>query len=203
MATTPTRWTTHIATMFAWDDALEDLYDSWQRRVAAAERGHRLMADRYRRRHITLGIAVALLGMSIATGALLSLREAEETISTGGFAPDTVLLLVGSIGVLVALLALTQTFLRSSAAAEGHRIAALRFEALELEMAATLATPREVRDKPDLMLTTTRLRMDRYSRESPPIRGRLRTKLQAEFGLSQPAPPSPPPAVVIPEAPAG
>jgi hypothetical protein len=205
MTTIPAQWRSEIATTFAWDDALEALYDSWHRRVAAAERGHRTMADRLFRRHVTMGVSTVLLTLAISAGAFLSLGDTEATISTGVFEPDVVLLVVGSIGVLAALLAGAHTFLRSSAEAEGHRIAALRFEALQGEMATTLATPREARDQPDLILTATRLRIARYSRESPMIRGRLWTRLEGEFGLSEPAPDlaSRAPTIVIPEAPAG
>jgi hypothetical protein len=205
MTTIPAHWANAIATTFAWDEALEALYDSWHRRVAAAERGHRTMADRLRRRHVTMGVSVAFLTLATSAGAFLSLRDTETTISTGGFEPDVVLLVVGSIGVLAALLVAAQTFLRSAAAAEGHRIAAVRYEALRREMATTLARPRETRDQPDLILTATRLRIDRYARESPAIGGRLWRKLEGDYGLSRPAADLVPraPAIVIPEAPAG
>jgi hypothetical protein len=203
MTTVPTHWANDIATTFTWDNALDDLYGSWHRRVAAAERGHRLMADRLRRRDVLIGVSVLLLALLIALGALVSLRDTGESIATGGLAPDRALLAVGAIAMLAALLAGLQTFLRSSAAAEGHRIAAVRYEALGREMATTLAAPREVRDQPDLMLTATRLRIDRYARESPPIGGRLWRRLESELSLSIPAHGSRVPAIVIPEAPGG
>jgi len=66
MATTPSPGTGEVRTAAArppraparkieWDDSIEDLYDSWYRRVAAAEHGHRVMADRMRRRHLLVG----------------------------------------------------------------------------------------------------------------------------------------------------
>ncbi|HEX6332386.1 MAG TPA: SLATT domain-containing protein [Actinomycetota bacterium] len=203
MATNSTRWTDHIVTSFAWDDAIEDLYDSWLRRVAAAERGHRLIAARLRRRHLVLGGLVALPAALIATAAFASLRGTEASIDTRGLDPDGVLLAVGSVAALTVILAGLQTFLRSSSEAEGHRIAAVRYEMLRWDMATTLATPREARNQPDLTLTATRLRMDRYGGESPIIGERLWRKLEHEFSLSS-VPPEPArrgSAIVIPEAP--
>jgi len=37
-----------------WDEQIQQLYESWHRRVAAAEIGHRLMSDRMRNRYETL-----------------------------------------------------------------------------------------------------------------------------------------------------
>jgi hypothetical protein len=203
MAITSTRRTNDIVTTFAWDDAIETLYDSWHRRAAAAEHGHRLMAERLRRRHVLIGVATALLAALVATGAFLSLRETEGSIATAGFDPDVVLLAVGSIGALAAILAILQVALRHSTRAEGHRIAALRYETLRREMATTLSIPREVRDQPDLSLTGARLRLDRYANESPAIGQRLWSRLEAEFSLSRVPPDRVPrlPAIVIPEAP--
>lgn len=196
MATTSTHWMNDIATTYVWDENIEDLYESWHRRVAASARGHRLMADRLYRRHVLIGISVVLLTTLTAAAAIASLRETGTgSIATGGFDPDVVLLVVGSICVLAAILAGLQTFLRSSTKAEGHRIAVLRYEALRHEMATMLAIPRSAREQPDLALTTARFRMNRYARESPKIGERLWRKLENGLSLTKvppaPAPPAP------------
>ena len=100
------------------------------------------------------------------------------------------LVIVGTISVLAAVLSSLQTFLRYATRAEGHRIAALRYETLRREMATTLALPREARGQPDRALDTVRGRMDRYAKESPTIGERASAKLAGNFGLST-VPPEP------------
>ena len=106
MASTPTRRTTRdTAPTFSWDDSVEELYASWHRRVAAAEHGHRLMADRLRRRYLLLGISVVVLTTLVGTSAFASISKAQGN-SIQGFEidPDIVLLAVGTISVLAAVL---------------------------------------------------------------------------------------------------
>ena len=178
MATAPTR-----VPRLAWDDGLEHLYESWHRRVAAAEHGHRLMADRLRRRFFMLGIPVVVLTTLVGTSAFASLQRT-------GKSSDVVLVIVGSISVLAAILSSLQTFLRYATRAEGHRIAALRYETLRRDMAKTLASPREARGQPDPKLDSAWQRMDRYAKESPTIGERTWGKLAEEFHLSA-VPPDP------------
>ena len=106
MATTPTRRTTRdTAPRFAWDDSVEELYTSWHRRVAAAEHGHRLMADRLRRRYLLLGIPVVVLTTLVGTSAFASISKAQGNSIQGlEIDPDIVLLAVGTISVLAAVL---------------------------------------------------------------------------------------------------
>jgi len=202
VATTPTR--RESAPKFVWNDAVEDLYDSWHRRVAAAEHGHRLMADRMRRRYLMLGIPVVVFTTLVGTSAFASLQNANaETIKTEGANPDVVLLIVGSISILAAVLSSLQTFLRYATRAEGHRIAALRYETLRREMAEKLALPRAARGQPDRELESVRQRMDRYAKESPTIGEWMWGKLTSTFHLST-VPPDPSrrgEAVALPEAP--
>ncbi len=55
MARTQTRGAGQGSPEAAWDDEVEHLYGAWHRLAAAAEAGHRLMADRTRRRYLFLG----------------------------------------------------------------------------------------------------------------------------------------------------
>ena len=189
-----------------WDESIEDLYDSWYRRVAAAEHGHRVMADRMRRRHLLLGIPVVILTTLVGTSAFASISKAHgDSITFLGVDPDAVLIVVGTISVLAAVLSSLQTFLRYATRAEGHRIAALRYETLRRDMATTLALPREARSQPDRSLDSVRQRMDRYAKESPTIGERTWEKLAGSFGLST-VPPDPSrraEPVVVPEGAAG
>jgi hypothetical protein len=190
MATTPTK------TKVVWSPSLERLYEAWHRRVAAAEHGHRLMADRLRRRYFLLGIPVVIFTTLVGTGAFASMQNASaNSITTENADSDTVLLIVGGISVLAAVLSSLQTFLRYATRAEGHRIAALRYETLRREMAETLALEPDARGQADRMLDNARSRMDRYAKESPTIGERMWGVLSKEFHLST-VPPDP---VVLPE----
>jgi hypothetical protein len=202
VASTPTRRARETTPRVAWDDSVEDLYGSWHRRVAAAEHGHRLMGDRLRRRYLLLGIPVVVFTTLVGTSAFASISKAQGNSIQGlDVDPDVVLVLVGTISVLAAVLSSLQTFLRYATRAEGHRIAALRYETLRRDMATTLALPREARGQADRDLDSVRQRMDRYAKESPTIGERQWERLSAEFGLST-VPPDPsrrPEPVVIPE----
>jgi hypothetical protein len=202
VASTPTRRTRDPVAKIAWDDSVEDLYASWHRRVAAAEHGHRLMADRLRRRYLLLGIPVVIFTTLVGTSAFASISKAQGNSIQGlGVDPDIVLLAVGTISVLAAILSSLQTFLRYATRAEGHRIAALRYETLRRDMATTLALPREARGLVDRDLDSARQRMDRYAKESPTIGERQWVRLSADFDLST-VPPDPTrraQPVVIPE----
>jgi hypothetical protein len=193
-------------TKIEWDDSIEDLYDSWYRRVAAAEHGHRVMADRMRQRHLLLGIPVVILTTLVGTSAFASISKAKgDSITFLGVDPDVVLILVGTISVLAAVLSSLQTFLRYATRAEGHRIAALRYETLRRDMATTLALPREARGAPDRSLDSVRNRMDRYAKESPTIGERTWERLASDFHLSA-VPPDPSrraEPLVLPEGGAG
>jgi hypothetical protein len=206
VASTPTRRARDTAPKFEWDDSVEDLYESWHRRVAAAEHGHRLMADRLHRRHLLIGIPVVVLTTLVGTSAFASISKAQgDSIQSLTIDPDVVLVLVGTISVLAAVLSSLQTFLRYATRAEGHRIAALRYETLRRDMATTLALPREARGQPDRSLDSVRTRMDRYAKESPTIGERQWVRLSASFDLST-VPPDPSHRagpVVIPEGDVG
>ncbi len=95
-----------------WDDQIEQLFESWHRRVAAAEIGHRLMSDRMRNRSLALGIPVVVLTTVIGTSVFASLQK--EHVSTA------IRIAVGSISILAAVLSSLQTFMRYSTRAEGH-----------------------------------------------------------------------------------
>jgi hypothetical protein len=202
VASTPTHRTRESALKLTWDDSVEDLFASWHRRVAAAEHGHRLMADRLRRRYLLLGIPVVIFTTLVGTSAFASISKAHGNSIQGlEIDPDIVLFVVGTISVLAAVLSSLQTFLRYATRAEGHRIAALRYETLRRDMATTLALPREARGQPDKDLYSVRQRMDRYAKESPTIGERQWVRLSAGFDLSS-VPPDPsrrPEPVVIPE----
>jgi hypothetical protein len=204
MAATPTRPAKDGSPKIVWDEAIERLYEAWHRRVAAAEHGHRLMSDRLRRRYLMLGIPVVVFTTLVGTSAFASLQNAHaNSITTENADPDIVLLAVGTISVLAAVLSSLQTFLRYATRAEGHRIAALRYETLRREMATTLAMPLEARGQPDRALDNARGRMDRYAKESPTIGERQWERLAKKFHLST-VPPDPSwrgEAVVIPDAP--
>jgi hypothetical protein len=183
VADTPTRRTRPGAPKLAWDDETDRLYTAWQRRVAAAEYGHRLMSDRLQRRHLLLGVPVVVLTTVVGTGVFASIEE-------DGFS-TALAVVVGSVSILAAVLSSLQTFLKYSARSEGHRIAAIRYETLRRDMARVLAMPRVARGDPVRLVDAARQRMDRYAKESPAVGERLWGSLMDEFHLSR-VPPDPP-----------
>ncbi len=185
MAGTPTRKSApappRTGPRAVWDDGVEDLLRAWHRRVAAAERGHRIMSDRMRRRQLGLGIPVVVLTTAVGTSVFASFGEADA---------GPLLVVAGSVSLLAAVLSSLQTFLRYSTRWEGHRIAAIRYETLRRDIAEALAIPRQARGDPVKQLDSVRQRMDRYAKESPAVGERLWAQMTAEFHLSD-VPPDP------------
>jgi conflict system pore-forming effector with SLATT domain len=165
-----------------WDDQLEELLRSWHRRVAAAEAGHRVMADRMRRRYLMLGVPVVILTTIVGTSVFASIQDAKVA--------TWIRVVVGSVSLLAAVISSLQTFLRYGMRAEGHRVAAIRYETLRRDMAAVLAIPRASRTEPIRQLDGVRNRMDRYAKESPTIGEREWNRLERTFHLSK-VPPDP------------
>jgi len=165
-----------------WDDDVESLLQSWHRRVAAAEAGHRLMAERMRRRYLMLGVPIIVLTTVVGTSVFASLQNAKV--------PTTVRIVVGSISIIAAVLSSLQTFLRYGMRSEGHRIATIRYETLRRDISELLALPRQARPDPVRQLDSVRQRLDRYAKESPTIDERPWAKLERQFHLSR-VPPDP------------
>jgi hypothetical protein len=174
--------TTAATTRAAWDDDVERLYESWHRRSAAAETGHRRMSERMRRRYVLLGIPIVILTTVVGTSVFASLQH--DTVST------PLRILVGSLSILAAVMSSLQAFLRYGTRAEGHRIATIRYETLRRDMSETLAIPRASRPDTVRELDSVRQRLDRYAKESPIVDERLWAKLERQFHLSQ-VPPDP------------
>jgi hypothetical protein len=174
-----------IITIFSWDDALEALYASWRRRVDAAERVHQELATRLARRHAALG-TLAIVAIVLVGGIVLAPVVAPDAYSraTDWVDPDIVSIVGASLAAVAAVLLIVQAAAGFAVRAEDHRIAALRFASLGRTMAITVATPREGRESPDDALAEVRRRVDRYSRESPPVGLRRRRKVNAAFERS-------------------
>jgi len=166
----------------AWDDDIERLFESWLRRVAAAEAGHRRESDVMRRGSLMLGIPVVVLTTIAGTSVFASIQR--------GDVPTGVRVFIGTISILAAVLSSLQTFLRFGMRSEGHRIAAFRYETLRREMIQILALPRAARPEPVTELDHVRLSLDRYAKESPTIDERRWAKLERQFHLSK-VPPDP------------
>ncbi len=169
-------------TKAVWDDDVERLFEAWLRRVAAAEAGHRRDSDQLRRGSLMLGVPVVVLTTIAGTSVFASLQN--------GNVPTGVRVFIGTISILAAVLSSLQTFLRFGMRAEGHRIAAFRYETLRREITQVLALPRASRPQPVRELDSVRQRLDRYAKESPTIGERRWAKLERQFHLSK-VPPDP------------
>ena len=177
-----TRSATTSAPRAEWDDDMESLYESWHRRAAAAEAGHRKMSERMRRRYVLLGVPIVVLTTVVGTSVFASLQH--EPVST------PLRIVVGSLSILAAVMSSLQAFLRYGMRSEGHRIATIRYETLRRDMSETLAIPRASRSDPARELDSVRQRLDRYAKESPIVDERLWASLEREFHLSK-VPPDP------------
>jgi len=189
---------THRTKAAVWDDRVEHLYRTWLRRVAAAESGHRRMSGQMWNRYLALGIPVVVLTTIVGTSVFASLT------TNGDGDPATsikVRVIVGTVSLLAAVLSSLQTFLRYSVRSEGHRVAAMRYEALRRDMTKTLALPPGPRGDPVRELDSVRQRLDRYAKESPTIGERRWRALEKQFHLSRvpPDPPWAPGTITIPE----
>lgn len=167
-----------ISLTFAWNEAIEELYTSWQRKVAAAERIHELAGERLRARHAIVGALLVMACMVAAAGAFAPLGIDPGTITEVGLDRDELLLATGAAASIAAVLATALVILRYPARAESHRVAALRYGSLAREIEGTLAIPRAARREPDRALVDARERMDRYAKSSPAIARRVRRHLE-------------------------
>ena len=177
-----TRNATTSVSRAVWDDDVEHLYESWHRRSAAAEAGHRAMSERMRRRYLMLGVPIVVLTTIVGTSVFASLQD--ENVST------PLRVVVGSISILAAVMSSLQAFLRYGMRSEGHRIATIRYETLRRDMSEMLAIPRGSRPDAVRELDSVRQRLDRYAKESPNVDERLWSKLEQQFHLSR-VPPDP------------
>ncbi len=68
----------------AWPRSIEDLIESWSRRVGAVEAGHYIMADRLGRANVRLGVPVVILSGLIGTSVFATLQT-RSTIASGSW----------------------------------------------------------------------------------------------------------------------
>jgi nitrate/nitrite transporter NarK len=171
---------TDIVLRFAWDDAFERVYASWHREVRVAERAHGRLADRLGRRNSILSVLVVLTTALAAVAAFAATRPADVLER---FRVDATLLALaaGTMAATGTLLAVVQAQGRFAARAEVHRLASIRYDSLDREMAATIAMPRGRRVEPDRALNAVRARMDRYAERSPTVPRHLRRVAEAEL----------------------
>ena len=173
--------TADIMLTFTWDARFEDLFASWHREIALAERAHRRSASHLSHRNAIVAGLLVVLTLLMAGSAFASARIAPRAMASVGIDEEAVPWAIGTMGVLAALLAMLQTLARYASRADTHRIAAIRYGSLEREMATTLAMPRAARPQPDASLTEARERMDRYAKESPAVPDHVRRRVEVDL----------------------
>jgi hypothetical protein len=171
-----------IVATFAWDDAVEDLYASWRKDAEAARRVHAALGQRLRVRSTVVGVLVVIAGLAAAAIALAPIVAADAySAATRGIDPLVMHGIVASLAALAAILTTALAIAKPAVRAERHRVAALRYRSLDRAMTAMLALAREARPSSDEALASVRERLTRYERESPGVRDRTRTKLEASL----------------------
>src|SRR5947208_16432385 len=108
--------TTRGRSQGTWNDAHDALVRDWHNRAAAAQHAHYLLAHRLRRRNLGLGIPAVVFSTVVGTSLFATLTR--QNVNT------TLRVVIGSVGVLAAVAAALQTFLRFGERGSAHRTAA-------------------------------------------------------------------------------
>jgi hypothetical protein len=170
---------------FAWTADVEHLYRSWRDDALAEARAHRAMADRLGGRRIVVA-SLLLLASAFTVAAALALRFDPGAVVALGLGRDDVPIAIAVGASIATVFAIVQTFGRFAVRAERHRVAALRYDHLDRDMAATLALPRAARPDPDRTLGEAAERVRRYADASPRVR-RARRRPTAAVGDREPS----------------
>ena len=145
--------------------AIEDLLAEWLRRVKQSNAFHRDAERYYGRLNNRLGVAVVALSTLI--GAFLFFTLEWEL---GYWARVAIL----AAGMLAAVLALLQTFLKYGERMERHRLAGAAFAAISRSMELTQAGIQKGQPLSEAQLEEFRAAMDQASREAPALCARVR-----------------------------
>jgi hypothetical protein len=159
-----------------WRSETEMLLQNWHRRVYAAQSAYYMEAERLRRWHFLLGIAVVILSTIVGSSAFTER-------GTGYGLPS---LLIGGLGSLAAILAGLQTFLKLSESAAHHGIAADWYATIRREIEELQALPRHLRGPVRSTLDTIRQDMNKAGQTAPELGERRWAAVARRFGVDEP-----------------
>jgi hypothetical protein len=155
----------------AWTPRVEQLLQSWHKRVYAAQTAYYDEAERFRRRNYQLGIPVVIVSSLVGTAVFSDVGSKW---------------LVGSVSILAAVMASLQTFLKFGENATLHGSAADWFAAIRRDIEEVLALPPHLRGKPKTCLDSIRQEMNRAGQKSPELGEHLWRKMAKKFGVEEP-----------------
>lgn len=160
----------------SWRPETEVLLQNWHHRVYAAQSAYYLEAERLRRWHLLLGIAVVVLSTIVGSSAF-----AEKGMGYG--LPSV---LIGTMGSLAAILAGLQTFLKLSESAANHGMAADWYATIRREIEELQALPRHLRGNAQSTLDGVRQNMNKAGQAAPELSEYLWASMARRFGVDEP-----------------
>ena len=110
-------------------ETIKTKLQEWEIRLGTAQTGHYIVCERYRRLHNVIGLSLVCL--STFVGAFIFFPETDSYVSTG----------LKVAGVLVAILAAIQTFIRPLDMCELHRIKAIKYGVLKRQVEVFTCMP--------------------------------------------------------------
>jgi len=167
--------------MTQWTREQSELLSSWRAHAAAAQHAHYLLVGRFRLANLWLGIPAVITSAIVGTSLFATLADEKgETL------PPEMRVAIGSLSVVAAVLAATQTFLGFAKRSEQHVQAADWYAAIRRKIDELLAFRPEDRGDPKKILDELRSDMNRASETYPEIGEVTWHAVARRYGVQQP-----------------
>lgn len=139
-----------------------EILEEWERSLVILHRAHWEAAGHFEDRNFWVGLAAAAMSAIAGTTAFATLEQSAPSV--------LVRAAIGVFSIIATLLGAIQAFLKSSAIAEGHKAAGVKFGQLrrELEQTRLIGLPADAAAK-ETMLTEFRQRWDEAESNVPPV----------------------------------
>jgi hypothetical protein len=157
-----------------WTPTAEALLQSWRNRAYAAQSAYYLEAERLLHWHYVLGIAVVVMSTMAGSSML--------TDKGSGISP----MLIGLLGILAAILAGLQTFLKLGETATRNGVAADWYAAIRREIEELQVLPPPLRGDMRISLDAIRTDMNKAGQNAPALREHLWAKFAQRFAVDEP-----------------
>ncbi len=164
-----------------WTREQSELLSSWRSYAAAAQHAHYQLAARLRRANLWLGIPAVIASAVVGTSLFATLTDEK-----GGQIPPEVRFAIGSLSVVAAVLAATQTFLGFAKRSEQHVQAADWYAAIRRKIDQLAAFPPDDRGDPKQVLDELRSDMNKASQTYPEIGEDTWHRVARLYGVQQP-----------------